>query len=218
MMNAGQCEDVESNDNDVDDDVNNDDRGSDDARGRRGQRVWQHPGSHNNDDEIEYGYLRSRRRTLYKNKGLSSLTPTQIMEQETYYRYAKVAVERVVFILHLVLLNQATYVNLCLLVGQWSGGAIGYSWLDELLRNPCSGVQTPQVLGYSGMRVAEPLVGGSNPYGAGVSLRGWGLGPHMSNQDTLDVDFREIQIKNPPTLMGEDTRDWTTLIQLVSHQ
>ncbi len=61
-------------------------------------------------------------------------------------------------------------------------GAIGYSWLDGLLRNPWSGVQTPQVLGYSGMRVAEPLVGGSNPNGAGVSLRGGGLGPHMSNQ------------------------------------
>ncbi len=30
--------------------------------------------------------------------------------------------------------------------------AIGYSWLDGLLRNPWSGVQTPQVLGYSGLR------------------------------------------------------------------
>jgi hypothetical protein len=41
--------------------------------------------------------------------------------------------------------------------------AIGYSWLDGLLRNPWSGVLTPQVLGYSGLRVAEPLVRGSNP-------------------------------------------------------
>ncbi len=63
-------------------------------------------------------------------------------------------------------------------------GAIGYSWLDGLLRNPWSGVQTPQVLMYSGMRVAEPLVGGSNPYGAGGTLRDGGLGPHMSNQGT----------------------------------
>ncbi len=39
-------------------------------------------------------------------------------------------------------------------------GAIGYSWFDGLLRNPWSGVQTPQVLGYSGLRVAEPLVRG----------------------------------------------------------
>jgi hypothetical protein len=29
---------------------------------------------------------------------------------------------------------------------------IGYSWLDGLLRNPWPGVQTPQVLGYSGLR------------------------------------------------------------------
>jgi hypothetical protein len=62
--------------------------------------------------------------------------------------------------------------------------AIGYSWFDGLLRNPWSGVQTPQVLGYSGMRVAKPLVGGSNPYGAGVSLHNRGLGSHMSNQGT----------------------------------
>jgi hypothetical protein len=63
-------------------------------------------------------------------------------------------------------------------------GAIGYSWLDGLLRNPWSGVQTPQVLGYSELRVANPLFRGSNPYGAGVSLRGWGLRHHMSNQVT----------------------------------
>jgi hypothetical protein len=68
---------------------------------------------------------------------------------------------------------------------------IGYSWFDGLLRNPWSGVQTPQVLGYSGTRVAEPLVGGSNPYGAGVTLRGWGLGSHMSNQGTLWHRFPE---------------------------
>jgi hypothetical protein len=42
-------------------------------------------------------------------------------------------------------------------------GAIGYSWLDGLLRNPWSGVQTSQVLGYSGLGVAEPLARGSNP-------------------------------------------------------
>jgi hypothetical protein len=30
----------------------------------------------------------------------------------------------------------------------------------------------------------KPLVGGSNPYGAGVIPHGWGLGPHMSNQGT----------------------------------
>jgi hypothetical protein len=67
-------------------------------------------------------------------------------------------------------------------------GAIGYSWLDGLLRNPWSGVQTPQVLGYSGLRVAEPLVRGSNPYGAGVTLRGWGWGPTCPIRVYLGVD------------------------------
>jgi hypothetical protein len=64
------------------------------------------------------------------------------------------------------------------------GGAIGYSWLDGLFRTPWSGVQTPQVLGFSGLRVVEPLIGGSNPYGAGVIPCGRGLGLHMSNQGT----------------------------------
>ena len=46
------------------------------------------------------------------------------MEQETYYRYAEEAVERVVFILHLVLLHQASYVALRSLVGQWCGVSV----------------------------------------------------------------------------------------------
>jgi hypothetical protein len=90
-----------------------------------------------------------------------------------------------------------------------SWGAIGYSWLDGLLRHPWSGVQTPQVLGYSGMRVAEPLVGGSNPYGARVTLCGGGLGPHMSNQGTPWRRFPGIMVKNHPTVTGQDTQDWT---------
>jgi hypothetical protein len=47
----------------------------------------------NGDDEVQYGYRRSRRRTSYEYRGSSSLTPTQIMEQETYYRYAEVVVQ-----------------------------------------------------------------------------------------------------------------------------
>jgi len=48
------------------------------------------------------------------------------MEQETYYRYAEEAVERVVFILHLVLLilHKASYVALRSLVGRWSGVSV----------------------------------------------------------------------------------------------
>jgi hypothetical protein len=54
----------------------------------------------------------------------------------------------------------------------------GYSWFDGLLRNPWSGVQTPQVLGYSPMRVALILGRGFKP------LRGVGV-PHVQSGYTL---------------------------------
>jgi hypothetical protein len=43
------------------------------------------------------------------------------VEQETYYRYAEVAVQRVTYILQLILLHQALHVTLCTTIGQWSG-------------------------------------------------------------------------------------------------
>jgi hypothetical protein len=50
-------------------------------------------GVHKDDDaDIQYGYHRSWWRTSYEYRGSSLLTPAQIMEQETYYRYAEVAV------------------------------------------------------------------------------------------------------------------------------
>jgi hypothetical protein len=83
-----------------------------------------------NDDDIEegdaniqYGYRRSRRSTMYVYHGSSSLTPAQIMEQETYYRYAEVAVQRVTYILQLILLHQASYVSLRTSISRWSGVA-----------------------------------------------------------------------------------------------
>ncbi len=116
----------------------------------------------------------------------------------------------------------------------------GYSWFDGLLRNPRSGVQTPQVLGYSpitaalilGSSVQTPTRGwGPTGYtgkvyaGAyrapraydrgfkplrGVILRGRGLGSHMSNQGTLWRRYPGERRENHPTHMGQDTRDWTT--------
>ncbi len=64
---------------------------------------------------------------------------------------------------HVILLKLFLKLLLKLFLNTCAQGAIGYSWLDELLRNPWSGAQTPQVLGYSGLRVAEPLVRGANP-------------------------------------------------------
>jgi hypothetical protein len=68
-----------------------------------------------------HGYRRSRWRTSYEYRGSSSLTPAQIMEQETYYRYAEVAVQHVTYILQLILLHQASHVTLRATIGQWSG-------------------------------------------------------------------------------------------------
>ena len=69
--------DREDGDGDVggnDDGVKGDVRGSDHARGGRGQRVRRRL---DDSDELEYGYRRSRRRTSYENRGSSSLTPAQ---------------------------------------------------------------------------------------------------------------------------------------------
>jgi hypothetical protein len=72
-------------------------------------------------------------RTSYEYRGSSLLTPTQIMEQETYYRYAEVAVQHVTYILQLILLHQAWYITLRTTIGQWSGiasmaSAIASAW------------------------------------------------------------------------------------------
>jgi hypothetical protein len=55
------------------------------------------------------------------------------MEQETYYRYAEVAVQCVSYILQLILLHQASYVTIRSTIGRWSGiagmaGAIESAW------------------------------------------------------------------------------------------
>jgi hypothetical protein len=50
--------------------------------------------SDSEDNELEYGNWDSRRRTSYEQRGSSSLTPAQIMEQESYYDYATKAFER----------------------------------------------------------------------------------------------------------------------------
>jgi hypothetical protein len=79
-------------------------------------------GVHEDDDaKIQYGYQRSQRRTSYEYWCSSLLTPAQIMEQETYYRYADVAVQHVTYIFQLILLHQASYVTLRATIGRWSG-------------------------------------------------------------------------------------------------
>ncbi len=113
-MNAGQHDDNDDagnsnvdtgNSSDDADDGSFNIAGGENARERRGQRVWPHHDSHDGDDNIEYGYCWSWTRITYENFDSSSLTPAQIMEQETYYRYAEVVIQQVVYILQLILLH-----------------------------------------------------------------------------------------------------------------
>jgi hypothetical protein len=91
-------------------------RGSNDNDADKGEL---NAGVHEEDDaDIQYGYRKSWQRTSYEYRGSSLLTPAQIMEQETYYRYAEVAVQRVTYILQLILLHQASYVTLRVTFGR----------------------------------------------------------------------------------------------------
>jgi hypothetical protein len=54
-------------------------------------------GNKDDDADIQYGYRRSWRGTSYEYWGSSLLTLAQIMKQETYYRYAEVAVYNVTY-------------------------------------------------------------------------------------------------------------------------
>ena len=73
--------------------------------------------SNSEDDELEYGYRDSRQRTSYEQRGSSSLTPAQIMEQESYYDYAMMAFERSMYFLRIIVLHHAVFTSLCSLVG-----------------------------------------------------------------------------------------------------
>ncbi len=88
---------------------------------------------------------------------------------------------------HVILLIEVVLeVTLEVILEHMCSGRTGYSWFDGLLRNPRSGVQTSQVLGYSGMRVAlNPRSGvqtptrWSNPPRSGVGV------PHVQSGYTL---------------------------------
>jgi hypothetical protein len=84
-------------------------------------RDTEHNDVDNKDDaNIQYGYRRSRKRTSYEYRGSSSLTPAQIMEQETYYRYAEVAVQRITY--RLVWAKKVSLAAICLVAGSASFG------------------------------------------------------------------------------------------------
>ena len=64
-------------------------------------------GNGNNEDEypqLQYGLRNTRRRTSYEHRGTSSLTPAQVMDQDTYYGYAWMSLVQGMYMLHLVLI------------------------------------------------------------------------------------------------------------------
>ncbi len=72
------------------------------------------------------------------------------------------------FIIHNSVTRPAQY-SLYTLPTMSTRGLHGYSWFNGLLRNPRSGVQTPQVLGYSPIRAALILGQAFK-----TPTRGWG--------------------------------------------
>jgi hypothetical protein len=73
-------------------------------------------------NNLQYGWRNTRRRMSYKHRRTSSLTPAQIMDQQTYYRYAWTSLAQGMHIFHLVLLHLASYFHL-----QWFLDRVGNS-------------------------------------------------------------------------------------------
>ncbi len=60
-------------------------------------------------EEIQYGLRNTRRRTAYKHRGTSSLTPAQVVDQQTHYGYAWLSLLQALQVFQLVLLLLASF-------------------------------------------------------------------------------------------------------------
>ncbi len=69
-------------------------------------------GGKENSNDFQHGWRNSCKRTSYEHRGPSSLTPTQIMDQQTFYRYAWTSLVQEMHIFHLVLVHLASYLHL----------------------------------------------------------------------------------------------------------
>jgi hypothetical protein len=73
-------------------------------------------------EELQFGWRSTRRRTAYEHRGTSSLTPAQVMDQQTHYGYAWVSLMQALQVLQLVLLLLASFI--CL---HWCVDGVGNS-------------------------------------------------------------------------------------------
>ena len=74
--------------------------------------------------ELQFGWRSTRQRTAYKHRGLSSLTPAQVMDQQTHYGYAYMALMQGMYVLQLIPHHLAIYLHfhwLLVQVGHYTG-------------------------------------------------------------------------------------------------
>jgi hypothetical protein len=84
-----------------------------------------HGGSEESFNNLQYSWRNTRQFTPYKHRRTSSLTPAQIMDQQTYYGYAWTSLAQGMHIFHLVLLHLASYLRLRWFL-DWMGDSTGY--------------------------------------------------------------------------------------------
>jgi DDE superfamily endonuclease len=69
-------------------------------------------GQDDGSDELQFGWRSTRRRTAYEHRGSSSLTPAQVMDQQTHYGYAWMSLMQGIYVLQLILHHLAIYLRL----------------------------------------------------------------------------------------------------------
>ena len=65
-------------------------------------------------EELQFGWRSTQRRTVYEHRGSSSLTPSQVMDQQTHYGYAWMSLMQGIYVLQLI----HHHLAICLLVGR----------------------------------------------------------------------------------------------------
>ncbi len=75
-------------------------------------------GAKDGSEELQHGWRNTRSCTAYEHRGISSLTPAQVMDQQTYCGYAWMSLVQGMNVLQLVLLHLASYLCLHLLLGR----------------------------------------------------------------------------------------------------
>ncbi len=60
-------------------------------------------------EELQFGWRSTRRQLAYEHRGTSSLTPAQVMDQQTHYGYAWMSLMQGMYTLQLILHHLVIY-------------------------------------------------------------------------------------------------------------